>query len=154
MFFAPLIVGPEMLAFLKKRREQKEASKAPGGDKESIMDISEPQPTAKPSSTTKDTLKEDDTKKTVGSSGQSQPGKWLHMDVVEKEKMEWMTDVPLYLQDDNSSSPGEGEPKEVRFSLDGLVIPRNVVLPVHLGLHHHGDEPQVSLPVFAKAFVM
>ena len=65
------------------------------------------------------------------------------MDVAEKEKMEWMTDVPLYPQDDNSSSsspPGEDEPKEMRLSLNGLVIPRSVVLQMHLGLHHHGDE--------------
>lgn len=140
-----MYIGPEMLAFLKKRRAQKQASKAPDGDKESKMDTSEPQPTTKSSSsTTKDTLKEDGTKKNADSSERSQPGKWLHMDVVEKEKLEWMTDVPLYPQDSSSSSTGEGEPKEVRFSLDGLVIPRSVMLPVHLGLHHHGDEPQVN----------
>ena len=33
---------------------------------------------------------------------------------------------------------------EMRFSLEGFVIPRSVVLPGHLGLHHHGDEPQVD----------
>ena len=131
-----------MVAFLKKRHEQKLASRAPEGDKETKMDISEPQPTTKPSGTT---TKRDDTEKNADSSERSQPGRWLHMDVVEKEKMEWMTDVPLYPQD-TSSSGGEGEEaREVRFSLDGLVIPRSVVLPVHLGLHHHGDEPQVSL---------
>ena len=34
--------------------------------------------------------------------------------------------------------------KEVRFSLEGLVIPRGAVIPSHLGLHHHGEEPEVS----------
>ena len=35
--------GPEILAFLKKQREQKQASKPPiVGDKETKMDISEP----------------------------------------------------------------------------------------------------------------
>lgn len=134
--------GPEMVVFLKKRREQKLASRALEGDKETKMDISEPQPTTKPSNTT---TKGDETERNVDFSERSQPGRWLHMDVVEKEKMEWMMDVPLYPQSDDSSSPGEGEPREVRFSLDGLVIPRSVVFPVHLGLHHHGDEPQVSI---------
>ena len=66
------------------------------------------------------------------------------MDMIEKDKMEWMMDVPLYPRDDSSSGGGgEDEPREVRFSLDGLVIPRTLLLPAHLGLHHHGDEPQV-----------
>jgi hypothetical protein len=106
------------------------------------MDFTEPQPTTK---ITKDATKDDKTDKTFVPSERSEPGKWLHMDIMEKEKMEWMTDVPLYPQNVDSS-PGEGEkPREVRFSLDGLVIPRTVVLPVHLGLHHHGDEPQVTI---------
>ena len=111
------------------------------------MDVSEPQPTTKPNSTaTKSMLNSDEIEKNFSASERSQPGRWLHMDVVEKEKMEWMTDVPLYPRSDGPSPSGEGEkPREVRFSLDGLVISRSVVLPVHLGLHHHGDEPQVSL---------
>ena len=111
------------------------------------MDVSEPQTTTKPSGTaTKSTLNSDEVEKSFSASEQSQPGRWLHMDVVEKEKMEWMTDVPLYPRSDGPSPSHEGEePREVRFSLDGLVISRSVVLPVHLGLHHHGDEPQVSL---------
>ena len=129
-----------MLAFLKKRRSQKTtASRAPDGDKETNMDVTEAQPTTK---TAKNTIKDDKTDETFAPSERSEPGKWLHMDVIEKEKMEWMTDVPLFPQ---PSSLGEGEERrEVRFSLDGLVIPRSVVLPAHLGLHHHGDEPQVS----------
>lgn len=69
------------------------------------------------------------------------PTSWLHMDVVEKEKMEWMTDV--HVHGGNGAAPTRYKSNEVRFSLDGLVIPRNVVLPAHLGLHHHGDEPRV-----------
>ena len=132
-----------MLTFLKKRHSQKTAaSRASEGDKETNMDVTEPQPTKK---TAKNIIKDDKTDKTFAPSERSEPGKWLHMDVIEKEKMEWMTDVPLFPQNVDSSSPGEGEERrEVRFSLDGLVIPRSVVLPAHLGLHHHGDEPQVS----------
>ena len=31
----------------------------------------------------------------------------------------------------------------MRFSLDGLVIPRGTSLPSHSALYHHGDEPAV-----------
>ena len=71
------------------------------------------------------------------------PTSWLHMDVVEKEKMEWMTDVDV--NGDMGTAPTRYGSNEVRFSLDGLVIPRNIVLPAHLGLHHHGNEPHVCL---------
>ena len=65
------------------------------------------------------------------------PKEWLHMDVVEKEKLEWMVDVYP------SSPRTDLDRTETRFSLDGRVIPRSADLPSHLGLHHHGDEPQV-----------
>lgn len=64
---------------------------------------------------------------------------WLHMDVLEKDKLEWTTDVPPA-----SSKPAMVE-VESRFSLDGMVISRSEDVPFHLGLHHHGDEPEVSL---------
>ena len=68
------------------------------------------------------------------------PEGWLHMDVVEDEKMKWMTEP----------SPGsQTRPEltwfETRFSLDGLVISRTTNVPSHMGLHHHGDEPEASL---------
>ena len=134
------IPEPEMLAFLKKRHKQKLKS-APGDGEGGDMDVSDQ------ISATKDTHKVTDggkmdrheREKEGDSFERSLPGHWLHMDTIEKEKMEWMTDVPLYSQNPSD----EDEAREVRFSLDGLVIPRNVVLPAHLGLHHHGDEPQV-----------
>lgn len=136
-------VGPEMIAFLKKRRDQKKREGSEGGKED--MDISEPVSTAKDVRKVKNSdcheTDRDEKDKSVESLGRSVPGKWLHMDVVEKEKMEWMIDVPLYRQD---SSNKQEEQREVRFSLEGLVVPRSVVLPAHLGLHHHGDEPQVS----------
>lgn len=62
---------------------------------------------------------------------------WLHMDVLEREKLEWTTDVP------STSSKPEMDNVESRFSLDGIVIPRSEDVPFHLGLHHHGDEAEV-----------
>ena len=66
------------------------------------------------------------------------PGGWLHMDVLEKDKLEWTTDVPA-----TPPNP-QLDRTETRFSLNGLVIPRTVTtIPSHMGLHHHGNEPQV-----------
>ena len=138
--FPDHIPEPEMLAFLKKRHNQKLKS-APADSEGGAMDVSDQ------ASATRDTHKvagsgkmdSHEREKEGDSLERSLPGRWLHMDVIEKEKMEWMTDVPLYSQNPSD----ENEPREVRFSLDGLVIPRKVVLPAHLGLHHHGDEPQV-----------
>ena len=67
------------------------------------------------------------------------PKGWVHMDVVEREKLEWMTDVAP------PSAQPDLDKNKTRFSLDGLVIPRSTAIPMHLGLHHHGDEPEVIL---------
>ena len=129
-----------MVAFLKKRHDQKLKSQASEEGKE-MMDVSEQSHITEGVLKAKDPdgVNRDKKGNDKDSSERSLPGVWLHMDVVEKDKIEWMTDVPLYQQDPSD----EQQPREIRFSLDGLVIPRNIILPVHLGLHHHGDEPQV-----------
>ena len=134
-----------MLAFLKKRRDQNLKGGTNGRAKD-MMDVSEPLSTKSDIVEAVDhrEMSQVERKKAVDSSERSLPGRWLHMDVFEKEKMEWMTDVPLYHQDSSTDRQEEEQEREVRFSLEGVVIPRNVVLPVHLGLHHHGNEPQVS----------
>lgn len=33
---------------------------------------------------------------------------------------------------------------QARFDFAGALIPPTEDLPTHLGLHHHGDEPEVS----------
>lgn len=33
---------------------------------------------------------------------------------------------------------------QARFDFAGTLIPPTKVLPTHLGLHHHGEEPEVS----------
>ena len=60
------------------------------------------------------------------------------MDVVERDKMEWMTDVPAA-----GPTQPELDREDTRYSLDGEVIPRGTSIPHYQGLHHHGDEPQV-----------
>ena len=66
------------------------------------------------------------------------PNDWLHMDVLERDKLEWTTDVLP------TPPKPELDGTETRFSFSGLVIPRRATtIPSHMGLHHHGDEPQV-----------
>ena len=82
---------------------------------------------------------DDVTRATTGVTEHVQPPQgWLHMDMVEKEKLEWMTDVTRPL-----SCPALDK-IDARFSLDGTILPRGQDLPSHLGLHHHGNEPEVS----------
>jgi hypothetical protein len=62
---------------------------------------------------------------------------WVHMDVMEKGKLEWTSGVPP------PANKPEVDKNYSRFNLDGVVIPRGEAVPFHLGLHHHGDEPEV-----------
>ncbi|KFD62672.1 hypothetical protein M514_03782 [Trichuris suis] len=59
---------------------------------------------------------------------------WLNMGVVEKEKLEWTSDLPT--QSDVSK-----EPPTWRFDLEGNLLPVDADVPIQSGLHHHGDEP-------------
>uniref|UniRef100_A0A4W3K724 RNA polymerase II associated protein 1 n=1 Tax=Callorhinchus milii TaxID=7868 RepID=A0A4W3K724_CALMI len=61
---------------------------------------------------------------------------WVHMHVPEPEKLEWMKDLP---------KPRKRKTKkamQARFSFRGDLIPADTDLPTHLGLHHHGQEPE------------
>ncbi|KAK5857440.1 hypothetical protein PBY51_010688 [Eleginops maclovinus] len=61
---------------------------------------------------------------------------WVHMDKLEPEKLEWMKDMP--------APRGKGTKKamQARFDFAGTLIPPMQDLPTHLGLHHHGEEPE------------
>ena len=39
--------------------------------------------------------------------------------------------------------------QQARFDLQGALMGYHADLPTHLGLHHHGDEPEVSPSLFA-----
>ncbi len=129
--FLIFVLDPNLLSFIKSRHQQKQSLKPSASDHVTIDH------TPKIFTETDAALK--------GISPElSTPTSWVHMDVVERDKMEWMTDV----------STSEGKTRDIkvtnerRFSLEGLVIPRATHLPTHLGLHHHGDEPQVTIMNF------
>ncbi|XP_067847336.1 RNA polymerase II-associated protein 1 isoform X2 [Heptranchias perlo] len=61
---------------------------------------------------------------------------WVHMDVPEYEKMEWLKDLPKPRRRKTNKE------MQARFSFHGDLIPPDVDVPTHLGLHHHGEEPE------------
>ena len=66
------------------------------------------------------------------------PGTYVNMETVEEEKMEWMKDTPpIHLDVGNMAE----EKCIARFNFEGFLIPFDAEIPVHEGLHHHGDEP-------------
>eukprot|EP00058_Branchiostoma_floridae_P011739 XP_002597227.1 hypothetical protein BRAFLDRAFT_118128 [Branchiostoma floridae] len=72
---------------------------------------------------------------------------WLNMDVVEHEKLEWMKDLP-------APKPGDNKGKVARFDLEGQLMCRDKDIPTHLGLHHHGDEPEVAGYTLEELFML
>ncbi|XP_036397895.1 RNA polymerase II-associated protein 1 isoform X1 [Megalops cyprinoides] len=61
---------------------------------------------------------------------------WLHMDNLETEKLEWLRDLPP------PRRKGTKKAMQARFDFTGALIPPMEDLPTHLGLHHHGEEPE------------
>ncbi|XP_017332587.1 RNA polymerase II-associated protein 1 [Ictalurus punctatus] len=63
---------------------------------------------------------------------------WLHMDKLEPEKLEWMRDLPA------PRKQGTKQAMQARFDFSGILLPPTEDLPTHLGLHHHGEEPELA----------
>uniref|UniRef100_A0A9J8CK67 RNA polymerase II associated protein 1 n=1 Tax=Cyprinus carpio carpio TaxID=630221 RepID=A0A9J8CK67_CYPCA len=63
---------------------------------------------------------------------------WLHMDKVESEKLEWTRDLPAPRKQSTKKA------MQARFDFAGTLIPPTKDLPTHLGLHHHGEEPELA----------
>ncbi|KAJ8399495.1 hypothetical protein AAFF_G00412070 [Aldrovandia affinis] len=63
---------------------------------------------------------------------------WLHMDKLEPEKLEWLRDLPP------PRRRGTTRAMQARFHFTGALIPPTEDLPTHLGLHHHGEEPELA----------
>jgi len=129
MFVCVCMLEPELLSFLRSKHQKKKRAALASGSPPSSPLTSPPGPL---------TADHDVAKATVGGTEHVQPSQgWLHMDMVEKEKLEWMTDVTRPL-----SCP-DLDKIDARFSLAGTIIPRGQDRPSHLGLHHHGNEPEV-----------
>ena len=61
-----------------------------------------------------------------------------HMDTVEPEKMEWMSDI----KDAEEQDCAKKQSFNARFDFNGCLLPyTDNSIPVTAGLHHHGEEP-------------
>ena len=64
--------------------------------------------------------------------------KWLHMDKIEYDKLEWMIKAkPVVKTDSNAPLPA-------RFNFQGDVMKEGEEVPVTAALHHHGSEPDAA----------
>ena len=63
--------------------------------------------------------------------------KYVHMDVVEKDKVRWMTPVPPPIK-----TPKTGEYFQARFDFEGNLLPSDADLPETTALYNHGEEPE------------
>ena len=59
------------------------------------------------------------------------------MDKVEPDKLSWLKDLP-------KPSAQSKEGFQARFDFNGMLVARDADVPVREGLHHHGDEQEVS----------
>ncbi|CAF0788208.1 unnamed protein product [Brachionus calyciflorus] len=64
--------------------------------------------------------------------------KWLHMDKIEYDKLEWM------LKPKNVTKIDPNGNKSARFDFNGNLISPEQDLPVTEALHHHGNEPELA----------
>ncbi|XP_063233846.1 RNA polymerase II-associated protein 1 isoform X2 [Bacillus rossius redtenbacheri] len=73
----------------------------------------------------------------LGEATAAEANRWLHMDVVEEEKLRWMTDLPP------APPVPPDQPYSARFDFEGLLLPYvDESVGVTRALHHHGEEPE------------
>lgn len=67
-----------------------------------------------------------------------------HMDAVEPEKLAWMQELPRSAKvPTDEIKSADAKSVNARFDLEGRVVPPEANVPMHLGLHHHGEEQEV-----------
>lgn len=64
--------------------------------------------------------------------------KWLHMDKIEYDKLEWMT-KPKQNEKTSSTEAEAGSVSTARFNFAGDLIQNGDDIPVTEALHHHGN---------------
>ncbi|XP_054707904.1 RNA polymerase II-associated protein 1-like [Uloborus diversus] len=67
----------------------------------------------------------------------SDKGQWKNMNKIEKQKLEWMTELPQPKPIDVKTGYA------ARFDFQGKLLARDKDIPTYEGLHHHGEEPEV-----------
>ncbi|XP_065183402.1 RNA polymerase II-associated protein 1-like [Sycon ciliatum] len=159
-------LGPDIVEFIRKQRHQ-DSAKSPGSK---TMDQSQAEgavpcdsgPGLGQSKQVRFTDKvevHDDHKSSgmsiipgIDMSSAEASADWEHMDKVEEEKMEWMAQLP----DDHEKRVELQKACPARFSFDGALISpeESSSIPSHLGLHHHGDQPEAAGYTLSELFVL
>ncbi|XP_061824367.1 RNA polymerase II-associated protein 1 [Nerophis lumbriciformis] len=136
-------LDPRLVEFVRSRRAESSACKHPEGKSRegSVHFSSGSSSGAVPFSKLKDvTMTEEEVSpQSANTDLPVRPQKeWVHMDQVEPDKLEWMGNLP---------APRKTRTKQAmqaRFDFNGTLIPPTEDLPTHLGLHHHGEEPELA----------
>lgn len=119
------ILDPKLVEFLRRKKTTVE------GHISQTPSSSEHDAGQKPIIKTKMTLEKKDLP--------IQPKKeWSHMERLEYDKLEWMKDLPPPSTDNKETG------QHARFDFHGNLMTCDVDIPVNVGLHHHGDEPERS----------
>lgn len=122
---------PEVVDFLKKGKRHKSNLPSP-----------------KASTSKEDTMELDkfDANQLPITPDQVSQHKWLNMDKLEKDKLEWLKQIPEEKSDQIPSQDilNQLGIKDARFNLEGNIITdeQQQELTGKEGLHHHGDEPE------------
>jgi len=129
-------IDPVKLDFLKKRRQNQGQPKVPSAPIDVEMDLSQ-------DSLPKEVL--DNVLANVPLVRESMENKWPNMNLVEKEKLKWMTPLP---EEKDTSCLN----KEARFNFDGQLMLNMDNPDVKEGLHHHGDDPEKAGYTLSELF--
>ncbi|XP_055842449.1 RNA polymerase II-associated protein 1 [Episyrphus balteatus] len=124
-------VDPALLEFLAKRRKQKLAEKQMQPIKTLATTFEQP--------STNDCTQLPEGNPAVELLKQSSSEKWINFDIVEKDKLDWMRDIPASVPKLDAD-----QPYEARFDWKGVLLPytetRNDTKD-NRELYLHGDEP-------------
>ncbi|XP_058605829.1 RNA polymerase II-associated protein 1 isoform X2 [Onychostoma macrolepis] len=138
-------LDPRLVDFLRSRKAQRTpGSESASGPVQREDFPNEPLPnstspqldhTIKAQESLRDALEDDEEEEELPIKPQKE---WLHMDKVEQEKLEWTRDLPAPRKQSTKKA------MQGRFDFTGTLIPPTKDLPTHLGLHHHGEEPELA----------
>ncbi|KAL4237863.1 RNA polymerase II associated protein 1 [Mactra antiquata] len=118
------MLDPELIKFIKQRQTKSNSKTAEYQNRTETVDVK-----STPKSQNK--LNEPDVQVPVDIKKD-----WVHMDKIEYDKLEWMKDLPP------PKTEGSKSGQTARFDFQGNLVQADADIPVNVGLHHHGDEPE------------